>query len=256
MRFLMRNAKVDTRYAGRFVEAVNGTRSGSEGGRRSDWFYYVNGIEADVGAADRDLEPGDRVWWDYHDWTAAMRVPAVVGSFPEPFLHGSDGKLFPVRIDCAQHADQTCDDVVKRLERAGVDASTAAVGAATGKQVLRLVVGKWQDIRADGAADQLEGGPQKSGVFARFAAAGGGGGSYSLDLLDAEDRVVRTLGPGAGLVAATRFEEQQPTWIVAGTDGAGLAGAVRLLDRRLLRDRFAVATDGNATIPLPVRRGS
>jgi hypothetical protein len=250
MRFLMRNADVDTRYAGRFVEAVNGTRSASEGGRRSDWFYYVNGIEAEVGAADRDLEPGDRVWWDYHDWTAAMRVPAVVGSFPEPFLHGSGGKLFPVRIDCGQHAADACDDVAKRLERAGVDASTTAVGAATGKQVLRLVVGEWQDIRSDGAAEQLEEGPGKSGVFARFAQAGGG--SYSVDLLDAEGKVARTLGSGAGLIAATRFEEQQPTWVVAGTDLAGLASAVRLLDVRDLRNRFAVATDGSATTPLPV----
>jgi hypothetical protein len=256
MRFLMRNANVDTRYSGRFVEAVNGTRSASEGGRRSDWFYYVNGIEADVGAADRDLAPGDRVWWDYHDWSAAMRVPAVVGSFPEPFLHGSDGKRFPVRIDCGQHSADVCDDVANRLERAGVDASTTAVGAATGKQVLRLVVGEWPEIRADGAANLLEGGPAKSGVYGRFGAAGGEGGSYSLDLLDSGDRVTRTLGPGAGLVAATRFEEQQPTWIVTGTDPAGLASAVRLLDVRRLRNQFAVATDGSSTIPLPVRPAS
>jgi hypothetical protein len=252
MRFLLRNARVDTRYAGRFVEAVNGTRSGSQDGRRSDWFYYVNGIEADVGAADRDLEPGDRVWWDYHDWTGAMRVPAVVGSFPEPFLHGSEGKLFPVRIDCGQHAERACDAVAKRLERVGVDASTTAVGAATGKQVLRLVVGEWGEVRGDGAAEQLERGPETSGVFARFAGGGGAQESYTLDLLDPQDRVARTLGPGAGIVAATRFEEQQPTWVIAGTDSAGLAGAVRLLDPRLLRNRFAVATDGKVTIPLPL----
>ena len=51
---------------------------------------------------------GDRIWWDYRDWTAAMRVPAVVGSWPEPFAHHAGKERLPVRIDCfANEAD--CD---------------------------------------------------------------------------------------------------------------------------------------------------
>src|SRR5919108_873401 len=68
MRFLTRKANVETRYGGRFVNAVEGVRSSDAGGRRSDWFYYVNGIEADEGAADVEVFEGDRIWWDYHDW--------------------------------------------------------------------------------------------------------------------------------------------------------------------------------------------
>src|SRR5436190_11065866 len=64
MRFLMRNARVKTRYGGRFVNAISGVDSKNGGGRRLDWFYYVNGIEAEVGAAERKLAGGDRVWWD------------------------------------------------------------------------------------------------------------------------------------------------------------------------------------------------
>src|SRR5215213_7091508 len=50
IRILMRNARVKTRYGGRFVNGVNGVSSESGAGRRRDWFYYVNGIEAEVGA--------------------------------------------------------------------------------------------------------------------------------------------------------------------------------------------------------------
>ena len=64
-------------------------RGSQSGGRSSDWFFYVNGIESPIGSAQFDLSGGDRIWWDYRDWTAAMRVPAVVGSWPEPFVHGS-----------------------------------------------------------------------------------------------------------------------------------------------------------------------
>src|SRR2546430_855580 len=64
MRLLMRNGNVGARYGGRFVNAVNGIASTTRSGRRFDWFYYVNGIEADVGAAERKVQGNDRVWWD------------------------------------------------------------------------------------------------------------------------------------------------------------------------------------------------
>jgi hypothetical protein len=229
---------------------VKGITSTSSGGRRRDWFYYVNGIEADVGAAEKKVEGSDRVWWDYHDWTSVMRVPAVVGSFPEPFLHGSEGKRYPIRIDCGQRDAGACGDVSDKLEAAGIAPSTSAIGAPAGKEVLRLVVGKWSEVREDAASKQIEDGPDKSGVFARFAPAAGN--AYTLDLLDSQTRTVRALGAGAGLVAATRFEDQAPTWVVAGTDSAGLDRAVSMLDTRTLASRFALATDGGAPIPLPV----
>lgn len=251
MRFLMRRADVDTRYGGRFVNAIDGLRSRKDDGRRYDWFYYVNGIESDVGAAERDLEAGDRVWWDHHDWSRVMRVPAVVGSFPEPFVHGSEGKRFPVRIDCAQHAQAACQDVAALLDRAGVTPSTTALGAPAGEKVLRLVVGQWSEARRDAAAQQLEKGPDVSGVFARIAGEQNG---YELELLDELGRVALRAGRGAGLVAATRFEEQQPTWVVTGIDEAGLGRATRLLETTDLRDRFAVATLRGPPIALPLAR--
>jgi hypothetical protein len=63
--------------------------------------------------------------------------------------------------------------------------------------------------------------------------------------------VVQTLGSGTGIVAATRFEEQQPTWTVTGTDEAGLDRAVRLLDARVLRNRYAVAATLGGPLGLP-----
>lgn len=94
---LERSAKITTRYGGRFVESVNGL-SGSITARH-DWFYYVNGVEGDRGAADYRLHDGDIAWWDYRDWgQAGMSVPAVVGAFPEPFVHGYDGKVRPTIV--------------------------------------------------------------------------------------------------------------------------------------------------------------
>jgi Domain of unknown function (DUF4430) len=84
-------AEVKTRYGGRFVQSIDGVEGSLS--KRRDWFYFVNGYEADRSAAEYELRDGDVVWWDYRSWKGgAMHVPVVVGAFPEPFLHGYDGK--------------------------------------------------------------------------------------------------------------------------------------------------------------------
>jgi Domain of unknown function (DUF4430) len=90
MAALQRVAKVETRYGGRFVQSIDDL-AGSRSGKR-DWFYFVNGYEADRGAADYKLHDGDVEWWDYRSWQGALHVPVVVGAFPEPFRHGYDGE--------------------------------------------------------------------------------------------------------------------------------------------------------------------
>lgn len=87
---LDRLTKVETGYGGAFVTKIDGV-AGSRLHRR-DWFFFVNGYEADRGAASYRLRGGDVEWWDYRSWRGIERVPVVVGAFPEPFLHGYDGK--------------------------------------------------------------------------------------------------------------------------------------------------------------------
>jgi len=91
-----RELDVDTRYGGRFVQSIEGVE-GSLTDQR-DWFWYVNGLGGDTSAAEYRLRPGEVVWWDYRSWATQMRVPVVVGAFPEPFLHGFDGDVPPAVV--------------------------------------------------------------------------------------------------------------------------------------------------------------
>jgi hypothetical protein len=246
MRLLQREFEVTTRYGGGFVQSIEGLAGSTDGGRRQDWFYYVNGIEAPDGAAAHEVTGGDRIWWDHHDWGAAQRVPAVVGAFPEPFRSGSGGRQIPLSIVCAGEP-RSCDEVATRLGEAGVKGiARTGLGAGFGRELLRIVVGPWEAIRSDPAAALLARGPGGSGVFARPAGS-------TLELLDADGGVARTLTRAGGLVAATRFEDQEPTWVVTGTDDAGVAAAAATLREDLLRHRFAVAIDDGQDVPLPVR---
>jgi Domain of unknown function (DUF4430) len=87
IRTVERKLKITTRYGGRYLQSVEGLE-GSLSGQR-DWFYFVDGIEGAVSAADVTVHPGDILWWDYRRWTpATMHVPVVAGAYPQPFLRG------------------------------------------------------------------------------------------------------------------------------------------------------------------------
>jgi Domain of unknown function (DUF4430) len=245
LRVLDHNAKITTRYGGGFVESIDGVAGGDPGGRVHDWFFYVNGVESDKGAADYSLHDGDSIWWDYRDWSAAMRVPAVVGSYPAPFRDGYQGGSHAVAVQCLGGGG-ACGVVSRRLHDAG-----AELGATNGDRTqLRVLVGPWTQVRGDAAAGQIAAGPGTSGVFASFRPRDHG---YELSALDAGGSAVRELGPATGLVAAVRQGDAAPTWVVTGSDSAGVAAAARILDAGDLRDRYAVAVRRGHTIPVPVQ---
>jgi Domain of unknown function (DUF4430) len=250
MRMLQREFKVSTRYGGGFVQSIDGLAGGRDAGRPVDWFFYVNGVESGKGAAEVGVGGGDSIWWDRHDWSATQNVPAVVGSYPEPFLHGAEGKRWPIVLECADDAAAACTRVADRLAGDGARAvGRQALATGVGQDTLRVIVGPWREIGGDAALEQFAQGPAVSGVYAKFAP-----GGATLDLLDPAGRVARTLGAGAGLVAATRFAQQAPTWAITGTDAAGVTAAAAALGVQRLADHFALAVGPGGDRPLPVQR--
>lgn len=248
MRMLERSFHVDTRYGGGFVESIDGLAGNSS---RLDWFYYVNGIEATQGAATTSVHKGDRIWWDLHDWSVTDTVPAVVGSFPEPFVHGVGGKRFPTTLECASDVGSACERAARALKAIGVPVASQLLGTGSGQDTLAVLVGTWADVKRVIAAHLLAKGPGASGVYARFAANG-----RTLQLLDPRGRVARVLGAGAGLVAATADHSSTPTWLITGTDADGVAAAAAAVSASRLRDHFALAVQGASDLPVPLRATS
>jgi hypothetical protein len=244
MRVLDRSADISTRYGGGFVQSIDGLEADEHSGDSFDWFFFVNGVESTVGAADYPLHGGEAIWWDYREWSAAMRVPAVVGSWPQPFLGGYDGERRPVAVECLGGGG-ACGVARAALAAAGVSVASGEPDGA-----IRVLVGPWARLREDAAAAQIEGGPQASGVFAELEPRGAG---FRLVGLDEDGKPARTFGPGAGLVAATRRFDAPPIWVVTGVDRAGVRAAAGMLDAAHLRDRYAVAIEGGEEAPLPVR---
>jgi hypothetical protein len=113
LRALRREAEVETRYGGRFVQAIDGIEGSLAAGR--DWFFFVNGVASDRGAAEYRLRPGDTAWWDYREWNDEGEVRIVVGAFPEPFLHGYDGRRRPAAVRYAPASQEPAARAIGKL---------------------------------------------------------------------------------------------------------------------------------------------
>jgi Domain of unknown function (DUF4430) len=244
MRVLEANAEIATRYGGGYVSSIGGVSEAERGGDPYDWFFYVDGVESPIGAADYRLRGGERIWWDYRDWEATNHVPAVVGSWPAPFSDGIGGRRRPVTLSC-EGGGPACD-----LARAALRREAVALAAGQPNDAIRILVGPWQRLREDPAARLIEAGPAESGVFADFAPRASA--AYELVALAADGHEAHRFGPGAGLVAATSRYGGLPVWLVTGGTGAAVRAAAAALDRAHLRDHYAVAVEGDEVTPLPV----
>jgi hypothetical protein len=123
-------------------------------------------------------------------------------------------------------------------------ASQGLGGGGSGTDSVSVLVGTWKDLRPSDAGAFISKGPASSGIYAGFS-----GGS--LELLGPDDRVSRTLGPDAGLIAATAQGSGPPTWLITGTDPAGVMAAAASLNASSLDNHFALAIQGQQKLPVP-----
>ena len=172
-----------------------------------------------------------------------MRAPAVVGSWPEPFAQASaGGERLPVRIEC-RGAAAPCDAVAERLaECASVDASRARPTGAS--RALRLLVGPGRAVRLGPGRGPARRRPADERRLRPLRALRAG---FRLLALDERAEVARAQASDAGLVAALRRGERPPTWVVTGTDAAGVAAAAEAARRRPARGplRACVTPEGD-----------
>jgi uncharacterized protein DUF4430 len=257
MRLLEANAEVETRYGGGYVRSIDGVAEAERGGDPYDWFFYVDGAESPVGAVAASVHRGERIWWDYRDWSATDHVPEVVGSWPAPFVNGVADRRPPVIVECAgAKPGSPASSSAAREPRAAWGEACSLVQAALGDEgvklasrspqgAIRVLVGPWRRLREDPAARLVEEGPAESGVYAGFRGS-------DLVALDEGGAEAQRLGPDAGLVAATSRYGGPPVWLVTGGTAAAVRAAAGLLDGEDLRDHYAVAIEDGKVTPLPV----
>ncbi len=231
VRLLDSSADIETSYGGNFVDSIDGYRRQHRPAAATRTGSSSSTATTPTSApARRRSAPGDRIWWDYRYWSAAYRVPAVVGSWPEPFLHGyeggspGDGRPVPGGPTHLRRRSSAA------LEDEGVDAALERLAAPEpSPDELRILVGPWDAVRADRGRAPDRGG---TGAERRLREL-----RVAVRAATTADRRRRRRPRGraprrAGLIAAVRDGDDQPTWLVTGTDETAAAGAAAVARRR------------------------
>ena len=129
LRALKSKSKVSTRYGGGFVQSIDGVEGSAR--RHDDWFWFVNGLAGDRSATSYRLRDGDVAWWDYRDWSHdAATLEVVAGAFPEPFVHGFDGRTRPAAVRYEPGLRGGAQQVAAKLGTGDVAPAGTAVPAA------------------------------------------------------------------------------------------------------------------------------
>jgi hypothetical protein len=257
MEVLFRNLDIATAYGGGFVNEINGLESGftfytGEERRQEDWFYWVNGILAPVGVAEYRPQPGDVIWWDYHDWSVTMFIPAVVGSYPQPFKNGFWGKV----SDTVILYEPAFEEDANRLKTSLLD---QGVGVVTTSQYTAelledpdryvIALGTWQALSDKSEFLQTLNKKNKLvGVYGKFTDEG-------LSTIDFKGQVIETYPNKAGLIFAHSpgINGLKPFWCITGTDEIGVRQAVNLLINtpEKIQQMFSVVVTENKVINCP-----
>ncbi len=160
IRALAGEADLEASYGGRFIQSVNGIKG--ELGAQRDWFWFVNGYEGDRSAASYRLHDGDVAWVDYRSWQREGEARVVVGAFPEPFLHGYDGRRRAAVVRYEGDQARRAGDIGRSI--GAVSVAPLGTPVPNGANVLELRAGP------DGARAELLG--ESAGDPIRFVLSG------------------------------------------------------------------------------------
>lgn len=215
--------------AGGFVKSINKISPSKINGFDNYWFYYINGVAADVGADKYILSPGDKVYWDYHPWVNDVFIYAIVGAYPEPFVNGYRNGTKKVVIVSSEGSKNEAERLAISLKTRGV--KNVEVKGLRESQIANptqptIVVGVWNELEKQPDLKRISSQMAKEGLFVNI-------NSNKFKLLDFKGKEVESYDKDIGIITATasRLGEPNPLWLVVSIDKEGLKKTVELLDK-------------------------
>ncbi|QEK11386.1 hypothetical protein FQB35_02800 [Crassaminicella thermophila] len=175
-----------------------------------------------------DLHPGDIVWWDYHEWQSMGSTnSAVIGLYPEPFIHGYHQKVGLTTIITSENNFKLAEVLKKSLESKGVLSVTVKnldEGILENRVGPTIVIGKWNELKKIEYLNDLNKAYRKAGTNVHFT-------DDEIELLKSSGKVGKTIRNNAGVIVACGegLGDDSPLWLIVGNDSKGLQQAVDVL---------------------------
>ncbi|MCG8538943.1 MAG: DUF4430 domain-containing protein [Clostridia bacterium] len=246
------NFDVKTAYGGGFINSINGLKSGFTGmkdKKKVDWFYYVNGMLAHVGAGEYYLKPDDIVIWDYHDWSSSSYISSIIGAYPRNFINGYEEDNLKTEIiyskDYGDEGNKLLDYLkergLKAIEIEGLNGEELENG-----QVNSIVIGTWDDISGLSYIKDIYEAGKRSGLFFRF--------DKELQVLNYMGDGSKEYERGAVITSITKeYGSKGTLWLITGNDERDIERAIKLLyeEPEKIKGKFSVIVRDGEVMNVP-----
>jgi hypothetical protein len=223
LQYMEAEHQITTGYGGGFIVGINELVSAQSEGKNFDWFFFVNGTVAGVGADQLKPTAGDIVWWDYHTWSNAAGQSAVIGCYPQPLVNR------PVSILTDQRWMKLANECQTAIIAQGAGEVEVADLSNQESQFNKptcpvIVIGTWEELQQSSYLLKWNQAYDRHGASVHFTDDG-------LELLGFDGQVQRILGPGAGVIVASGqgMGDTNPLWLIAGVDDQGVKEAAQVL---------------------------
>jgi len=249
MDIMQDNFNVETAYGGGFVNVIDGLKSGYTGngssqnkGTKNDWFYYVNGVMAEMGADQYMCEDANTVSWDYHHWGGDMYVKTRISDWPDSmgertveFAYGPGFEKVAGRISgAAQKAGgKTVESNVESLDMEDFEKDA-------------LFVGTWEDANENEFIREAFENRARAGLYAVFNDEG-------LLLFDDNGEAGETSEKGAFAASMQKaYGSEASLFLIVGNDDAMIEKLVDVfLDKGSMKGAFGIAATEEGVCYVP-----
>jgi len=250
MKVLVNHLEVETKYNGTFVNGIEGVSStfGGKNNQQFDWFFYINGSSADVGANEYMLKNHDQVWWDFHEWGKGINISSVIGQFPEPFINGYNQETSNINIVSANQKYYGLDDFFKE-QNIAIQTISLKEYDYEKTAIPTIVIMQTKDIKENTFINNLNSNINKAGLFAQIKDEEivlYNHKNEEKDRIASSGAVVQSFSIGLG--------STKPMWLIIGQDEKTIEKTIEILtisNEKILRmNSFAIKGQDIIRLPL------
>lgn len=249
MDLMQDNFNVETAYGGGFVNAIDGLKSGYTGGgssqkkgTKNDWFYYVDGVMAEMGADQYMCEDAKTVSWDYHDWGGDMYVKTRINAWPQ--------RLGGRKVEMAYGPgfEEDAGRIREVVEEIGAYIAESKVESLDMEDLEKdaLFVGSWEDANKNEFIKDAFENRGKAGIYSILNEKG-------LILYDNNGQVSATSGKGAIVASMQKaYGSEASILLIIGNDSGMVEKAVdAFLDGESVKGAFGIAVTEEGVCYVP-----
>ncbi len=249
MDLMQDNFEVETAYGGGFLNSIDGLASGYIGkgnsqkkGTKMDWFYYINGVMAEVGSDQLSAKDANTISWDFHDWGGIMYVKTRIDAWPER-VNGRD-----VEISWSSAFKGEATKIKNAAQNAGGNVTDTDVESMDMDDLDKdaIFVGTWEDALNNEFIGKAFENRERAGLYTTFSDEG-------LLIFDDGGNITGSFETGATIVAIQKsYGSEAAILLVIGNGNSLVKKAVDIfMDEESMKGAFglAVTEDGVYSAP-------